>query len=97
MRSRNPKAEACPEAKDNEIVVCRETGDPEKYRVPSDTDRGVVKDKIPRAPDVSGLPKCEDQSACIGFGAKPPDPLIIDLDAIPEAPAGSDADRSPAG
>ena len=60
--------------------------------MPSDSDLGVVKDKIPRAPNVSGLPDCRQQSACIGFGKKPPDPLIIDLKAIPEPPPGSDAD-----
>ncbi len=47
-----PQREACPEATGNEIVVCREAVDPDKYSVPSDADLGVVKDEIPQAPDV---------------------------------------------
>ncbi|MXO60333.1 hypothetical protein GRI89_12365 [Altererythrobacter salegens] len=87
-----PEREACPEAQGNEIVVCREVVDPDKYRVPSDTDRGVVKDEIPRAPDVSTLPKCDEETVCMKVGATPRNPLIIDLEEIPEAPEGSDAD-----
>ncbi|WP_305097412.1 hypothetical protein [Croceibacterium aestuarii] len=87
-----PEREACPEPTGNEIVVCREAVDPDKYSVPSDADLGVVKDEIPRAPDVSGLPDCSKPSTCMAIGEKPRDPLIIDLDAIPEAPPGSDAD-----
>ena len=72
----------CPEPRPGEILVCRE---------PSDTDLGDPDDGLPRAPDVSGLPDCSQ--GCIRFGRKPPDPLIIDLKSIPEAPPGSDADR----
>lgn len=81
----------CPEAQGNEIVVCGKDYR-EEFRVPSDSDLGVVKDDIPPAPNVSGLPDCSQQSVCIGFGKKPRDPLIIDLKAIPEPPPGSDAD-----
>jgi hypothetical protein len=84
--------EACPEPVGNEIVVCREMEDPERYRVPSDTDRGVVKHDIPRAPNVSGLPDCT-QATCIRVGKQPRQVNLIDLSAIPEAPEGSDADR----
>ena len=81
----------CPEPRPGEILVCREPEDPDKLRVPSDTDLGDPDDGLPRAPDVSGLPDCSQ--GCIRFGRKPPDPLIIDLKSIPEAPPGSDADR----
>ena len=82
----------CPEPRPGEILVCREPEDPDKLRVPSDTDLGDPDDGLPRAPDVSGLPDCS-QGGCMRFGRKPPDPLIIDLKSIPEAPPGSDADR----
>ena len=81
----------CPEPRPGEILVCREPEDPDKLRVPSDTDRGVPKDEVPRAPNVSGLPDCS--SGCIRVGKTPRRPLLIDLDTIPEAPPGSDADR----
>ena len=84
--------EVCPESSEEEIVVCREVGDPDRYRVPSDADRGVVRHEVPRAPNVSGLPDCS-QATCIRVGRQPPQVNLIDLDAIPEAPPGSDADR----
>jgi hypothetical protein len=86
-----PAARVCPEGSEDEIVVCREVGDPDRYRVPSDTDRGVPKNEVPRAPDVSGLPDCS--SGCMRVGKTPRRPLLIDLDTIPEAPPGSDADK----
>jgi hypothetical protein len=86
-----PDAPICPEGSEDEIVVCREVGDPDRYRVPSDTDRGVPKNEVPRAPDVSGLPDCS--SGCMRVGKTPRRPLLIDLDTIPEAPPGSDADK----
>jgi hypothetical protein len=86
-----PAARTCPEPSEGEIVVCGEVGDPDRYRVPSDTDRGVPKDEVPRAPDVSGLPDCS--SGCMRVGKTPRRPLLIDLDTIPEAPPGSDADK----
>lgn len=84
----------CSETTPGEIVVCRETGDPERYRVPSDADRGVVKDNIPRAPDLE--PKYPGVVVAKGCFIPPcprPMPVMIDLEAIPEAPPGSDADR----
>jgi len=82
------KAAPCPDAKGEEIVVCAEQEDPAKQYVPSDTDSGDPDDGVPRAPDVSGLP-----SGGMRIGKTPHRPLIIDLSKIPEAPAGSDADR----
>jgi len=77
-----------------EIVVTASRGD--EYRVPSSTDEAInegrpVNDGHPRAPDVSGLPPCAP--VCISIGRAPPPIYMIDLKAIPEAPAGSDAAR----
>jgi len=82
----------CSEAREGEIVVCRVIGDPDQYRVPSPTDEGRTDNGIPRAPNVSGLPDCS-QATCIRVGKQPRQVNLIDLDAIPEAPEGSDADR----
>lgn len=85
-------AVVCPEASGDEIVVCGPNVDPDRYRVPSPTDEGRTDDGIPRAPNVSGLPDCS-QATCIRMGRQPRQVNLIDLDAIPEAPPGSDADR----
>jgi len=82
------KAAPCPESTGDEIVVCAEHEDPATQHVPSDSDSGDPRDGVPRAPDVSGLP-----SGGMRIGKTPRHPLIIDLSKIPEAPAGSDADR----
>jgi hypothetical protein len=89
-----PRHEICPRAREDEIVVCREIGDPEQYRVPSAADSGVIRDHIPRAPDLE--PKYAGVPVATGCFIPPcprPMPKMIDLSAIPEAPAGSDADR----
>ena len=85
-------AQVCLEASGEEIVVCGESVDPERYRVPSPTDLGRTDDGIPRAPNVSGLPDCS-RATCIRVGRQPRQVNLIDLDAIPEAPPGSDADK----
>lgn len=87
-------AQVCSEASGDEIVVCGESVDPDRYRVPSDTDRGVVRDEVPRAPDLE--PKYPGVTVARGCFIGPcprPMPVMIDLKAIPEAPEGSDADR----
>ena len=85
---------ACPEPVGNEIVVCREVEDPDRYRVPSDTDRGVARDHVPRAPDLEPrYPGVVVARGCYIGPCPRPMPVMIDLKAIPEAPAGSDADR----
>jgi hypothetical protein len=83
-----PKRQPCPQATGNEIVVCATEEDPAKQYVPSDTDNGVPDDDIPRAPDISTLPQ-----GGMRIGKMPVHPLIIDVKALPEAPAGSDADK----
>jgi len=93
---------ACPTPKPgDEIVVCGENEDPDKYRVKSsaDLDPKKARDGLPRAPDLFNLP----QPAMVGVGVSAkgcfippcpsPMPVLIDLKAIPEAPPGSDADR----
>lgn len=82
------KAAPCPETTGDEIVVCAEHEDPAKQYVPSNSDSGDPDDGVPRAPDVSGLP-----SGGMRIGKTPRHPLIIDLSKIPEAPAGSDAEK----
>jgi hypothetical protein len=87
-------AQVCPEASGDEIVVCGEDSDPERYRVPSDTDRGVVRDEVPRAPDLEPkYPGVAVAKGCFIGPCPKPMPVMIDLKAIPEAPEGSDADR----
>ena len=44
----------------------------------------------PGTPNVSGL---SDNGRGIGIGGVPPPALIIDVEALPDAPEGSDADR----
>jgi hypothetical protein len=48
----------------------------------------------PRAPDF--IRDCKEQGnpfGCVGFGKPPPVAITVDFDALPTAPAGSDADR----
>jgi hypothetical protein len=88
-----PKAAPCPEYSGGEIVVCAEREDPTKQYVPSNTDSGDPEDGVPHAPNVSTLPDCATASFCSRVGKTPRHPVIIDLAAIPEPPAGSDADK----
>lgn len=83
----------------DEIVVCApESSD--QYRVPSTADsdpssreaRRRLNDGIPRAPQVGTVIDCST-GGCIGFGSVPPPAYIVDFSQIPEAPAGSDAER----
>ena len=46
---------------------------------------------IPRAPNFA-KPSCKGQPGCFSFGKVPPPMIFIDVKALPEAPAGSDAD-----
>ncbi|MFN3863223.1 MAG: hypothetical protein ACK4RT_02970 [Erythrobacter sp.] len=79
-----------------EIVVCREvavdnsalTGDraaSQKRYAEQTAFKGA-----PPPPDLFGIP---DNGKGIGFGSVPPPALFIDVEALPKAPAGSDADR----
>ncbi|MBB3774959.1 hypothetical protein FHS52_000902 [Erythromicrobium ramosum] len=80
-----------------EIVVCRETGN--NGESPLTGDRSATQKRYaqetmlkgaPRAPEAFGIP---DNGKGIGFGKPPPVAITVDFDALPTAPAGSDADR----
>jgi hypothetical protein len=93
--TRTHRYDPCPQQKAGEIVICRQLEDPAKLRVSSPTDDAIAagksaSDGVPRAPYVLGLPSC-DEVKCHRMGHAAPPPLLIDLKAIPEPPAGSEA------
>ena len=92
-----PRAKPCPVSTTNEIVVCRHFENPTGQYVPSDTDSGVPDDGgIPRAPsNITMMPQggMVVMRGCFIPPCPRPPALIIDLKSIPEAPAGSDADK----
>ena len=93
--TRTHRYDPCPQQKAGEIVICRQLEDPAKLRVSSPTEDAIaagkaVNDGVPRAPYVLGLPSCEEVK-CHRMGRAAPPPLLIDLKAIPEPPAGSEA------
>jgi hypothetical protein len=80
-----------------EIVVCRQLGDDGSNSLSGS--RAAAQKRYaeetalkgaPRAPEAFGIP---DNGKGIGFGGVPPPALFIDVEALPKAPAGSDADR----
>ncbi len=80
-----------------EIVVCRETGNNGESPLTGDRDatqkryaQETMLKGAPRAPEAFGIP---DNGKGIGFGKPPPVAITVDFDALPAAPAGSDADR----
>ncbi len=80
-----------------EIVVCRETGNNGENPLTGDraaTQKRYAQETMlkgaPRAPEAFGIP---DNGKGIGFGKPPPVAITVDFDALPTAPAGSDADR----
>ncbi|MEM9312873.1 MAG: hypothetical protein AAGA34_15630 [Pseudomonadota bacterium] len=80
-----------------EIIVCRRLGQSGENSLSGSraeaqkryAEETAFKD-APRTPNVSGLP---DNGRGISVGKVPPPALIIDVEALPDAPAGSDADR----
>lgn len=79
-----------------EIVVCREVGVDNSALT---GDRAASQKRYaeetafkgaPPPPDMFGIP---DNGKGIGFGGVPPPAVFIDVEALPKAPAGSDADR----
>ena len=83
-----------------EIVVC--APDEDEFRVPSSADEDPTgaagtDDGRLRAPDVAGdgifKGKATASGMCLVPPCPPEQPLLIDLSQIPEAPAGSDADK----
>lgn len=79
-----------------EIVVCREVGSDGTGLTGNreETQKRYAQETMlkgaPRAPEAFGIP---DNGKGIGFGGVPPPALMIDVGALPQAPAGSDADR----
>ena len=84
----------CPEPETpDEIVVCARFEDGEQYRIPPTPDArdNPFLRKDIRAPNVDGDGIFKGDPT---FALPPPVPvLLIDLEAIPETPPGSDADR----
>lgn len=82
-----------------EIVVCRRRRDKSAFGYDNDSARqryaAETMDKdSPRAPDFAeSCKKNPEKGACISFGRVPPPAYIVDFAALPETPAGSDADR----
>ena len=77
----------------SEIMVCAPR-DPDKQRYPGrETLDSVAStyDGVPRAPNFA-KPSCKGKPGCVSFGKVPPPMIFIDVKALPEAPAGSDAD-----
>ena len=94
-----PEPEPCPAARPDEIVVCREVVEDDRYRVRSSTDDAIaagvaVGDGLPRAPNLEppALPIVVARGCFIPPCPKPP-AYMIDFASIPEAPPGSDAAR----
>lgn len=80
-----------------EIVVCRQVGDDGKNNLSESREaaqRRYAQETMlkgaPRAPEAFGIP---NHGNAIGFGKAPPPAYIVDFQALPTAPAGSDADR----
>lgn len=91
-----PPRPRCDGGSEGEIVVCAAT-DSRRYRVPSTIEsnpgsRAALRTGIPAPPQLD-RGSCKGQPGCIVGGYTPPAVYAIDLKAIPEAPAGSDADR----
>jgi hypothetical protein len=80
-----------------EIVVCRAIAEDGKNNLSESREAAqrryaeeTALKNAPRAPEMFGIP---DNGKGIGFGKAPPPALIVDFEALPAAPAGSDADR----
>ena len=82
------------------IVVCAGPVDQDRYRLydlDEATDRmaeRTARSGDPRAPDLRPPPCVPSlMSMCMGMGKSLPAAVLIDFDALPDAPPGSDADR----
>ena len=89
----------CAEPEGDEIVVCAQLEEQSQFRVESSLDRNDDSKMkwMGDPPDVSGpgiFKGPATASGCIpGLTCPPPPVYLIDFDALPEAPPGSDADR----
>ncbi len=84
-----------------EIIVCARRRDDSQYRTTSDSRKRYAEETAfindPQAPDVAGAGIFRGPATVGGMCFIPPCPppkaIIIDVAALPQAPAGSDADR----
>lgn len=95
------KPKPCPKSSDpNEIIVCAAPQDDSEFYYSGSAENArkryaeetAFKDD-PQAPNF--LPTCHSMgnpAGCVRVGSVPPQPILIDLESIPEAPEGSDAD-----
>jgi hypothetical protein len=78
------------------IIVCRRWEEGERYMFerPTRADTEVSGSGAPRAPDFS-VSCLRDGGAgvCMRVGSVPPPAFMVDFDALPETPAGSEAAR----
>lgn len=100
VRLHNCRAETDAGTISGEIVVCREVGseDTELSGDREETRKRYALETMlkgaPRAPDF--IIDCHEQGypfGCVAFGKVPPPAYSVDFDALPIAPAGSEADR----
>ncbi len=92
-----PPEPVCGEAEDGEILVCAEEQEQSQFRVAASSaldpeSDEALDDGLPRAPSVAGAGIFHGEPT-FSMGAPPPPALIVDVTALPLAPAGSDADR----
>ncbi|MEO6153156.1 MAG: hypothetical protein ABIT09_02350 [Croceibacterium sp.] len=85
-------SQVCQAPKGNEIVVCAQPSAP-GIEIPSTQDDRDREAAAAARTLCAGCVKRQGVGIRVGFGNPPPPPLLIDLKAIPEAPAGSDAAR----
>ena len=92
----------CDPGNAGEIVVCGR--DPDKYRVESSREEAIANDDPNDDPSDEGMPRAPDPfqrkpcvpsllSFCGGVGPPRPQPLLIDLAALPEALTPEEAAR----
>ena len=106
--TRQEEFEDCREDQDaatitGEIIVCRKrSGDENRLYDKETAERRHAEEtafkKDPKAPDF--IRDCHEQGwppGCVKMGSVPPPAYLIDFDALPDTPPGSDADRAARG
>ncbi|MCP5395559.1 MAG: hypothetical protein H6918_02275 [Sphingomonadaceae bacterium] len=91
----------CRPQKGDEIVVCAGLEDHSAFRVKSTADldpnsKQALDDGVPHAPDVAGEYIFRGKGiggGCFLSKCPPPPAIFVDVEALPTAPEGSDADR----
>lgn len=93
----DPRLRCRPKPGSDEIVVCVDRGEDQKVdRAAPDPNtlegRRALDGGIPRAPQFD-RGSCRGEPGCVTGGWAPPPVYYIDMEAIPEPPPGSDADK----